>query len=128
MKRHRGPPTRGILSRRYKSLVVVCPQVVMSNNPRARVRKLQKEASVLDKMKWAFSGKGKSEKLLQDLQWFVDTLHELVPIGLTLRHPRISSLEWGMLPIRRYYSSRHLRQQMWKLLFIQQYGIATNAS
>ncbi|KAF8535518.1 hypothetical protein BDD12DRAFT_983265 [Trichophaea hybrida] len=59
----------------------------MSNNPRARVRKFQKEASVLDKMKWAFSRKGKSEKLLQDLQWFVDTIHKLVPIGLTLQYP-----------------------------------------
>jgi hypothetical protein len=30
-------------------------------------------------MTWAFSGKRKSEKLLQELAWFVDKLHALIP-------------------------------------------------
>jgi hypothetical protein len=30
------------------------------------------------KMKWVQSGKRSSEKLLQELGWFVDKLHELV--------------------------------------------------
>ncbi|KAF8252075.1 hypothetical protein K440DRAFT_636251 [Wilcoxina mikolae CBS 423.85] len=92
MKQHRGLPTIGLHSGRSRSLGVVRPQVLMSDNPRARARRLQKEASVLDKMKWAFSGKGKSEKVLQELRWFVDTLHELVPIDITLQlHPLSTS-------------------------------------
>jgi len=47
--------------------------------PRTRARTFQKEASALGKMKWALSGKRKSEKILQGLSWFVDKLHELVP-------------------------------------------------
>jgi len=53
------------------------------NFPRDRVEKLQKEASALRKLKWAFSGKKKSEKLLQELAWFIDRLYALVP---TARH------------------------------------------
>jgi len=49
------------------------------NFPRARAGKFQKDASALSKMKWALSGKRKSEKILQQLSWFVDKLHELLP-------------------------------------------------
>ncbi|KAF8252076.1 hypothetical protein K440DRAFT_491309, partial [Wilcoxina mikolae CBS 423.85] len=35
--------------------------------------------SALNKLRWALSGKKKSEKLLQELTWFVDKLHELIP-------------------------------------------------
>lgn len=38
-----------------------------------------KKASAMMRIKWVLSGKRKSEKLLQDLSWFVDKLHELVP-------------------------------------------------
>ncbi|KAF8535516.1 prion-inhibition and propagation-domain-containing protein [Trichophaea hybrida] len=37
------------------------------------------------KMRWAISGKRRSEKLLQELGWFVDKLHELVPTSGTHR-------------------------------------------
>jgi len=49
------------------------------NYPRNRARTFQQEASALGKMKWAVSGKRKSEKILQELSWFVDKLQELVP-------------------------------------------------
>ncbi|KAF8540113.1 prion-inhibition and propagation-domain-containing protein [Trichophaea hybrida] len=88
MKPRRGPRTRDLLFGRSRALGFAGPQVLISNNPRARARKLQREASVFDKMRWTFSGKGKSEKVLQELRWFVDTFHDLVPIDLTLQlHP-----------------------------------------
>ncbi|KAF8252070.1 hypothetical protein K440DRAFT_19082 [Wilcoxina mikolae CBS 423.85] len=40
-----------------------------------------KKTSAVMKMRWAISGKRKSEKLLQDLSFFVDKLHEFVPIS-----------------------------------------------
>lgn len=33
------------------------------------------------KIRWAFSGKRKPEKLLQDLTWFVDRFHALIPMN-----------------------------------------------
>jgi len=36
-------------------------------------------SSTIMKMKWALSGKRSLEKLLQELSWFMDKLHELVP-------------------------------------------------
>jgi len=53
--------------------------VSVGSYPRARVGKFQKDASAFSKVKWAISGKRKSEKILQELSWFVDKLHELVP-------------------------------------------------
>jgi len=50
------------------------------DHPRERAGRRQNEASTLRKVKWAFSGKAKSNKLLQELAWFVDRLHALVPI------------------------------------------------
>ncbi|KAF8538280.1 prion-inhibition and propagation-domain-containing protein [Trichophaea hybrida] len=41
------------------------------------------KTSAMTKMKWAISGKKKLEKLLGDLSWFVDKLHELVSISGT---------------------------------------------
>ncbi|KAF8252071.1 hypothetical protein K440DRAFT_609907 [Wilcoxina mikolae CBS 423.85] len=51
---------------------------VSVDSPRGRARGNVKTSAVM-KMKWAISGKRKSEKLLEDLSWFVDKLHELVP-------------------------------------------------
>jgi hypothetical protein len=51
--------------------------------PRKRARIHQKSSSAMMKVRWAFSGKRKSEKLLQEVIWFVDKLHELVPIAGT---------------------------------------------
>jgi len=53
--------------------------------PRGRARMHQKSTSAVMKVRWAFSGKRKSEKLLQEVIWFVDKLHELVPITGTHR-------------------------------------------
>jgi hypothetical protein len=50
------------------------------DHPRERAGRLQKGTSTLRKVKWAFSGKAKSEKLVQELAWFIDRLHALVPI------------------------------------------------
>jgi len=50
------------------------------DHPRERAGRLQKGTSTLRKVKWAFSGKAKSEKLMQELAWFIDRLHALVPI------------------------------------------------
>jgi len=43
---------------------------------------MQKDASMFNKFKWAFLGKRKSDGLLQELEltWFIDKLHEIVPI------------------------------------------------
>jgi hypothetical protein len=41
---------------------------------------MQKHASMFNKFRWAFLGKRKSDRLLQELTWFIDKLHELVPI------------------------------------------------
>jgi hypothetical protein len=67
----------GKLGANRETSVVVATAV---NNPRERAEKSQKEASTLTKVKWAISGKAKSEKLLQELAWFVDRLQALVPI------------------------------------------------
>jgi len=53
--------------------------------PRGRARMHQKSTSAVMKVRWAFSGKRKLEKLLQEVIWFVDKLHELVPITGTHR-------------------------------------------
>ncbi|KAF8535519.1 prion-inhibition and propagation-domain-containing protein [Trichophaea hybrida] len=52
-------------------------------NPRDRAGRWQKEASTLRKMRWALSGKAKAEKLVNELGWFVDRLHALVPVHMT---------------------------------------------
>jgi len=57
------------------------------DHPRERAGRLQKGTSTLRKVKWAFSGKAKSEKLMQELAWFVDRLHALVPIPGPQLHP-----------------------------------------
>jgi len=38
-----------------------------------------RRTSAMMEIRWALSGKRKSEELLQNLRWFVDKLHELVP-------------------------------------------------
>jgi len=48
-------------------------------NPSENGRVSQRSASTLRRVRWAFSGRKKSEKLLQELGWFVDKLHEIVP-------------------------------------------------
>jgi hypothetical protein len=57
--------------------------VAASNNPRRRAGFHLTNTLTTLKIKWALSGKRKSEKLLQDLGWFINTLRELVP-------PRVS--------------------------------------
>jgi len=52
---------------------------IVLDHSRGKVVKLQKRVSTMGKMKWAFSGKRKCEKLLQEIGWFVNKLHELVP-------------------------------------------------
>jgi hypothetical protein len=84
-KRHRRP-SRGFITflpGRSSSMSMNTARPPAFNFPRDRVEKLQKEASALRKLKWAFSGKKKSEKLLQELAWFIDRLYALVP---TARH------------------------------------------
>ncbi|KAF8535517.1 hypothetical protein BDD12DRAFT_808508 [Trichophaea hybrida] len=44
---------------------------------------LRRRNTTLTRVRWAFSGKKKSDTLLQDLGWFVDKLHELVPNSRT---------------------------------------------
>jgi hypothetical protein len=57
-------------------------------NPRDRAGKIQKESSALRKMRWAFSGKSKAERLVQELGWFIDRLYALVPAaGLQVQSP-----------------------------------------
>jgi hypothetical protein len=51
------------------------------DDPRGRAGMLQRQASTLKKVKWAFSGIPKSERLLQELGWFLDRLHALLPIS-----------------------------------------------
>jgi len=84
-KRHRRP-SRGFITflpGRSSSMSMNTARPPAFNFPRDRVEKLQKEASALRKLKWALSGKKKSEKLLQELAWFIDRLYALVP---TARH------------------------------------------
>jgi len=57
------------------------------DSPRGRAGLHQKKASAMMKMRWALSGKRKSEKLLEDLSWFVDKLHELVPPRVSIQLP-----------------------------------------
>jgi len=49
----------------------------------------QGSPATIVKVRWAFSGKRKSEKLLQGLGYFVDKLHELVPTSGPRAHPAI---------------------------------------
>jgi len=69
-------PTRGLIAflpgrnaTTSMALDYPCGNVVM----------LQKKASTIGKVKWVFSGKRKCEKLLHEISWFVDKLHELIP-------------------------------------------------
>ncbi|KAF8241903.1 hypothetical protein K440DRAFT_665087 [Wilcoxina mikolae CBS 423.85] len=58
-------------------------QLSLENNDRTPIRfstsRVQKRASIFVKMRWSFSGQKKSEKLLKELQWFIDELEALVP-------------------------------------------------
>jgi len=59
------------------------------DNPHERPR-IHHKASAMMKIRWAISGKRKSEKLLEDLSYFVNKLHELVPIsGTNLAMPEV---------------------------------------
>jgi len=61
---------------------------------RGRAEKSQKEASTLRKVRWALSGKARSERLLQEFAWFVDRLHAVVPISaVQMLHQRTRRLE-----------------------------------
>jgi len=72
--------------------------VAASNNPRRREGFHLTKASAILKIRWALSGKRKSEKLLQDLSWFVNTLRELVPPGVS---EQLSSIPPTASPILR---------------------------
>ncbi|KAF8252072.1 hypothetical protein K440DRAFT_609910 [Wilcoxina mikolae CBS 423.85] len=82
MKGERGRVT--FLSRRQATPVIP----VASNNSRGRAGIQMRSTSAMStstmkRVKWAISGQRKSEKLLQDLIYFVDKLHELVPTSGT---------------------------------------------
>jgi len=70
------------------SLSTTTRQTVITafEHPRERGERLQKQASTLSKVNWAFSGKSKAERLVQELRWFVDTLYALIPISGTLMY------------------------------------------
>jgi len=73
--------TRGFITQSSSTMTSTTRAMAFNHIfPRGRAGKMQKDASALSKMKWVFSGKRRSEKLLQELSWFVDKLHELVPI------------------------------------------------
>lgn len=71
--------------------------VAASNNPRRAGFRLTKASAIL-KIRWALTGKRKSEKLLQDLSWFVNALCELVPPGVS---EQLSSIPPTASPILR---------------------------
>ncbi|KAF8540111.1 prion-inhibition and propagation-domain-containing protein [Trichophaea hybrida] len=64
-------------------------------HPRGRAETAQKHASTLRKVRWALSGKAKSEKLSQKLEWFVDKLYALVPISRVqvLQQPQQATIQ-----------------------------------
>jgi hypothetical protein len=73
---------------------------------RERAEKLQKQASAFNKLKWAFSNKRKSGKLLHELTWFVDKLHELVPIAVAIRGAGHCWRPWGPFRPLQYIRQR----------------------
>ncbi|KAF8252077.1 hypothetical protein K440DRAFT_636253 [Wilcoxina mikolae CBS 423.85] len=100
----------GIHSRERRRLIAYVPgrsnslstqRVVTTTafeNPRDRAGRWQKEASTLRKMRWAFSGKSKAERLVQELGWFVDRLHALVPVtGIQVQSPSLPHEGAGIL-------------------------------
>jgi len=97
-KRHGGRgsgSTRGFITLRSSSIMSNTRALAFNHiSPRDSAGRMQKSASALSKIKWAFLGKRRSEKLLQELSWFVDKLHELVPIPAAHRGGR-APLETG---------------------------------
>jgi hypothetical protein len=69
---------------RDRALALRNSRTLAVNNlyPRDIAGNIQKHASMFNKFKWAFLGKRKSDRLLQELEltWFIDKLHEIVPI------------------------------------------------
>ncbi|KAF8250363.1 hypothetical protein K440DRAFT_158802 [Wilcoxina mikolae CBS 423.85] len=81
-KRHRTESTRGFIAlfpeRRSRYSLSTAG---VFEHPRGRAVEMQKNATGWRKMRWALSGKRKSEDLLRELGWLVEKLHELVPIS-----------------------------------------------
>jgi hypothetical protein len=77
-----------------------------------------RSTSTMVKMRWALSGKRKSEELLQNLRWFVDKLHELVPtsgihpLGISKQSPATINNAFGL---RRQSRTMQLRIENRKL-------------
>ncbi|KAF8252088.1 hypothetical protein K440DRAFT_636263 [Wilcoxina mikolae CBS 423.85] len=79
-ERHR--PTRGLIT----FLPARSSSTTALDHSRGSAVILQRKTSMTGKMKWAFLGKKKCEKLLQEISWFVDKLHELVPTSGIQQH------------------------------------------
>jgi len=65
-----------LLPRRSSTTRQISAMTIDNAHENLRIRH---KASTMMKIRWAISGKRKSEKLLEDLSYFVNKLHELVP-------------------------------------------------
>ncbi|KAF8245700.1 hypothetical protein K440DRAFT_645709 [Wilcoxina mikolae CBS 423.85] len=84
-----------------------------SNNSRGRAEIQIRSTFTMMKMRWALSGKKKSEELLQNLIYFVDKLHKLVSTlgiyatGICEQPPRALVAANNALSIRRQSRAMH---------------------
>jgi len=87
--------------------------VAASNNPRRRAGFRLTNALAILKIRWALSGKRKSEKLLQDLSWFVNILRELVPPAVSEQLSFIPPTARRILLLTAQLFAEHRSSRMW---------------